>query len=199
MLLPEGFRDMNSARTYPLPSYTKDLRKLTQIPVVQGVRDSGTVYIKRAEAAWKRKASRKLSAVLDVERRRDEIKAQQNSLQRDMEACLKEAQAAANQVKAEAEKQIANLSDLFALGRQGIEGQMRAHLDGTVWQEEKISARDFRECFRMVSQAVKGLGLPSDQREKAREAVLQEVAEAAESTKEALALAPGGKDPEVTH
>lgn len=199
MLLPEGFRDFKSAKTYPLPSTHKELRKLTQIAIPPGVRDSGYVYIKRAESKWKSFASRKLSAALDTAHRAEQIKTKQQKLSNEMNACLNEAREAVNQVKKEAEKQIANLSDLFSLGRQGIEGQMKAHLSGTDWKEERISARDFRECFRMVSQAVHALGVPSEQRDKAREAVLREAAEAAESTKEALALAPGGKDPEVAH
>ena len=45
---------------------------------------------------------------------------------------------------------IANLNDLFALGRRGIDGQMQAHLAGETWMGEEINARAFRELFRMV-------------------------------------------------
>jgi len=198
-LLPEAFRTEGSARKYPLPATSAEIQKLVTIPIPPGVRDSGTVYLQRALIRWQGLRRRKNSAILDTERRFNTIKVNQGNLKTAIKEMKAEAQAAVNEVKAEAVKHIANLSDLFSLGRKGIEGQMRAHLDGEQWRGEEISAKDFRECFRMVSQAVKGLGLPSDQREKARDAVMQEVAEAAESTKEALALAPGGKDLEVEH
>ena len=94
---------------------------------------------------------------------------------------------------------IASLTDLFSLARKGIDGQMRAHLDGKEWMGEKINARAFRECFRMVTQTVKGLGLPSEERTRAKSAIMDEVAEALKDTQETVALAPGGDDEEVEH
>ena len=81
---------------------------------------------------------------------------------------------------------MAGLNDLFALGREGIERQMKAYLAGAEYQGEKIDGEAFRSCFRMVTQAVKGLGLPSDQRDKARDAVMEEVAKSVEATRSAI-------------
>jgi hypothetical protein len=199
LLLPDGFRDRASGRTYPLPSNAGELQRLMAIPINARQKDAGTIYLLRAEKKWQEGRRRRVSALVDTEAKKQDISNARAALRTEMRQLKHEAERAVNEVRIEAEKQIANLSDLFALGRKGIEGQMRAHLDGAEWKGESISARDFRDCFRMVSQAVKGLGLPSDQREKAREVVMQEVAEAAESTKDALSLAPGGKDPEVEH
>lgn len=198
-MLPEGFREVGSAAHYPLPSNRADLLTLMQIPLGPHQSDSGTIYLGRVLKKWKSLRRKRLSAELDVERRREKLINKQDNLRREMGELVNEARNAVNQVKVEAEKQIANLSDLFALGRKGLEGQMKAHLDGTEWKDERISARDFRECFRMVTQAVHSLGVPSNQRDKAREAIIQEAAAAAQDTKEALALAPGGEEPEVTH
>lgn len=198
-LLPEGFRTVNAAKAYPLPTGAGQLQRLVNVPFDPGKTDSGVIYLGRAARRWRALRQRKISTVIDTDRSLQEVQVTHAELKNTIKGLEDEARAAVNQVKVEADRQIANLTDLFSLGRKGIEGQMRAHLDGKTWKEETISARDFRECFRMVSQAVKGLGLPSEQRDKAREAVMEEAAAAAQSTFEALALAPGGKDPEVEH
>jgi len=199
LLLPEGFRTVHAAKAYPLPTGVGQLQRLVNVPFDPGKTDSGVIYLGRAARRWQALRQRKISTVIDTDRSLHEVQVTHVELKNTIKDLTDEARAAVDQVKAEADKQIANLSDLFSLGRKGIEGQMRAHLDGETWKGEDISAKDFRECFRMVSQAVKGLGLPSEQRDKAREAVMEEAAAAAKSTFEALALAPGGKDPEVEH
>jgi hypothetical protein len=199
LLLPDGFRALECGKSYPLPSYQKDLRELALIVPPPGNVDAGVIYLRRAMSQFRKRRGRKVSALIETDRRSAELLVEHGRYRKQIDALKAEAEKAVDKVKAAANQQIANLSDLFALGRQGIEGQMRAHLDETKWKKETISARDFRECFRMVSQAVKGLGLPSEQRDKAREAVMEEAAAALQSTQEVLAMAPGGKEPEVTH
>lgn len=194
LLLPEGFRDPDAAKEYPLPLERTELMKIFAIPIPPNKNDGGCFYIKRAYKKVHELNRRTQSAALrtyDTERKA--IKAKSN-----FDATLgnlrKQAWEATNRLKAEAEQAIAGLNDLWALGRKGIEGQMKAHLDGTQWHGEEIDAKAFRECFRMVTQAVKGLGMPTDQRDKAVEVVMEEAARAMESTQEALALAPNAED-----
>ena len=187
-LLPEGFRDNDSARTYPLPSARTELQKLVAIPISPNV-NSGNIYLQRALSAFKRKQARRTSAVNDIAFRSQKIAVDSSRLKAQMNELRAEAQSAVDGVKAQAEQAIASLSDLFALGRRGLESQMQAHLSGSQWQGEAISAAAFRDCFRMVTQAVKGLGLPSEQRGKAAEAIMQEVADSLEATREAVAMA----------
>ena len=71
---------------------------------------------------------------------------------------------------------------------------MRAYLNGDEYQDERINKRDFQQCFRMVTQAVKGLGLPSDQRVTANEAIIEEVAAAIRDTQEIVGLAASPGD-----
>jgi len=198
-ILPEGFRSHECGRKYPLPNNLKDLQFLTTIPLASSLRNGGATYIRRAVSKWKSRQMKRQSAALDIECRSDSIKNSHDSFKQRMKGLSREARQAVNDVKMEAEKVIASMTDLFALGRKGIEGQMKAHLDGADWQGEEIDSRAFRECFRMVAQTVKGLGLPSDQQEKAREVVLEEVAEALKATQEAISLAPGGDEPGVEH
>jgi hypothetical protein len=185
-LLPEGFRDQESGNTYPLPSLRTDIQKLVVIPIPPGQKNSGVLYVKRAIAAFKEKQARRQSAILDVNRRQEQIVHAQENYTQLMKELRAEARAAVETVRAEAAQAAASLKDLFALGRKGLDGQMKAHLAGTEWQGEKIDARAFRECFRMVSQTVKALGIPSDQKESAEKAIMEEAARAIESTRATL-------------
>ena len=76
---------------------------------------------------------------------------------------------------------------------------MRAYNDGEEIHGEKIDASGFRECFRIVTQAVKGLGLPSDQKKPAQQAILEQAAAAIKSTQETVSLATNPKEGEVKH
>ena len=198
LLLPEGFRAAECGLTYPLPSRRLELQKLSGIYIPPNKQDCGCKYIKRAIKAWKSRQRQATSAVLDVQRRQKSIQQSQWNYNREIKKLKQEAREAVDGVKAEAAQAIASLKDLFALGRRGIDAQMRAHLAGEEWQGEKITARAFRECFRMVTQAVKGLGLPSEQRAKADAAIMEEVAASIKATQETLALAPG-TEPETEH
>ena len=191
LLLPEGFRTNECGQLYPLPSARTDIQKLVAIPIPRNKRDCGTLYLKRALKEWKSRQEHRQSAALNSARVEQQVvKARDNftMLTKELRA---EARAAVDEVRAEAQKAVASLNDLFALGRQGIEGQMKAHIAGTEWQGEKIDAEGFRRCFRMVSQAVKGLGLPTEQRDRARDAVMEEFAASLKDTQEAVAMAPG--------
>ena len=51
----------------------------------------------------------------------------------------------------------------------------------------------------MVTQAVKGLGLPSDQRKPATDAIMEELAASLKATREAVALSVVPDEPETEH
>lgn len=199
LLLPEGFRDMDSGMAYPLPTRTLDLQRLASIPIPPRKKDAGVLYLRRVIKEWRRRMANKQSAILDLTHREEQIKVAGQRCRDDLKALQAQAKNAVDDVRREAEKAIASLSDLFSLGREGIDGQMQAHIKGEEWKGEKITAHAFRDCFRLVSQAVKGLGLPSEQREKARDAILEEAAAALRDTQETIAMAPGGDDPETEH
>jgi hypothetical protein len=193
-ILPEGFRD--AGKTYPLPSSYADLQRLAAIPIPPGKFGSDATYLKRALAEYKRRAGRRTSAATDITRKTWKIEKADQRFRERLDEMKVEAQAAVDGVKVQAAEAIASLTDLFALGRKGLEAQMKAHLAGEKLHDEDINAAAFRDCFRMVTQAVKGLGLPSDQRERAQEAIMQEAADALESTREAVAMA-GSPEGEV--
>lgn len=197
-LLPDGWRDRDDAKNYPLPSRRLELQKLVAIylPHWSKKQDCGCMYIRRAMRKWKKQTQHAQSATLDVAMRQTSIRKSQEKFNEKLKGLRLEAKKAVDEVREEAIRQIASLSDLFTLGRECIEGQMRAHLDGKEWRGETINARAVRECFRMVTAAVKGLGLPSDQRAPAADAVLAEVAASIKSTREVVALAPASETDE---
>lgn len=199
LLLPEGFRDQECGELYPLPSDRLSLQQLASIPVPRNKKDSGCLYLKRVLKVYKRRQAHKQSAVLDVARREVAIGRAQENFSARLQGLRAEVTAAVEGVKQEVERATASLNTLFTLGRQGIEGQMKAHLEGALWQGEGITASAFRECFRMVTQAVKGLGLPSEQRNHAAEAVMEEVAASLRDTQETVALASNPEKSEVEH
>lgn len=196
LLLPEGFRHADAGKTYPLPNRLVDLQRLSAIPIPPRNASSGAYYIRRAVAALRAANRTRQSAVLDAAQRQYLTKVHYDHFREKVKKLSGEATKDVNRVREKAEECIASLTDLFDLGRRGLDGQMRAHLDGQKWQGEDIDAKAFRDCFRMVSQAVKGLGLPSDQRAVASDAILREVAASMEATQDAIALAPG-PDPEA--
>ncbi len=198
LLLPEGFRARENGATYPLPSRYQELQTLTAVYIPPRKNDSGCEYLRRVMKKYRTKQGVKNSALLDAGRREESIRNSQHNYRSKARECMVEARAEVARVKEEADKAIASLTDLFNLGRAGLKGQMQAYLDGNEVLGEKIDAKAFRECFRMVTQAVKGLGLPSDQREKASQAILEEAAAALKATRDAVSLAPGG-DSEIEH
>ena len=191
LLLPHGFRSRECGKLYPLPRYAKDLELLAAIPIPFRGNDAGCLYLRRVVKKVRgRHATRQFSA-LNIARNEQHVADAKRGFDALTKELRAEARAAVDQVRAEAQKAVASLNDLFALGREGIEGQMKAHIAGTEWQGEKIDAEGFRRCFRMVSQAVKGLGLPTEQRDRARDAVMEEFAASLKDTQEAVAMAPG--------
>lgn len=191
-MLPDGFRDCGDS--YPLPSSREELQKLAAIPVPAQKRDSGCIYLKRATKEWKRRQGRAISANLDIAYREHEVRAAHRGFRENIKEIKANLREVVDTVRQEAAAASASLTDLFALGRKGLEGQMQAHLDGGTWQGEKISASAFRQCFQMVTQAVKGLGLPDPAKKDAQGAILEQAAAAMKATQEAIALAPGARD-----
>jgi hypothetical protein len=198
LLLPEGFRDQAAGHEYPLPGRRDELQILSSVYFPSEKTDAGCIYLRRVVAKLKRKDRNRQSAVLDYEAKANQIRKNTSILKKTIHEAAQEAKQVVEEVRKEAALAIASLNDLFELGRKGIEAQMKAHLEHKELHGEEIDARAFRECFRMVTQAVKGLGLPSDQRRSAEEAVQKEVAESLRATQEALELAPGQGN-EVEH
>lgn len=194
LLLPEGFRSTPWGTIYPLPARREELLKLATITIPPRKKDVGCIYIRRAIKEWGKRDSTRNAALNRAAKHELTIRAFRDNLQRDTGKMRKKCWDSVADVQTAAAKACASLTDLFALAKKGIEGQMKAHLAGKEWQGEVINARAFRECFRMVTQTVKGLGLPSNERSKAKEAVMEEVGEALKATQDALNLAPGAKD-----
>lgn len=191
LLLPEGYRGQECGNTYPLPTNLRELQKLLIIPIPAKKMDAGCAYLRRAQAEFKSRLAGKQSALHDLGRKTNKINEKMSNFSADVQKMRDDMRSAVANVHVEANRAIASLSDLFRLGREGLEGQMKAHLRGVSWQGEMIDAAAFRNCFRMVSQTVKAMGLPSDQTDKAKTAIMEEAAEALKQTREALALAPG--------
>ncbi len=194
MLLPEGFRSKPWGKVYPLPALREEIQQLSTITIPPRKMDVGCIYIRRAIKEWGKRDCTRNAALNRVAGHEQSVKRLHTNFAlrtKGMRADCREAVADVQKVAAEA---CASLTDLFALAKRGIEGQMRAHLDGKQWHGEDINARAFRECFRMVTQTVKGLGLPSDERAKAKGAIMEEVGAALKDTREVVDLAPGPKD-----
>lgn len=172
----------------------KEVQRIVCIPIPGTKKDSGCAYIKRAIAKFTELQSRKQSALIDIGRKQIQAANTQAIFRKKLKDMQEDAEKAVNEVRERANQAAASLTELFDLGRRGLDGQMRAHLENKDWQGEHIDADAFRQCFRMVSQAVKGLGLPSTERENAREAIIDQAAAAIRSTQEAIALAPGQDD-----
>jgi len=200
-LLPKGFRDCSNGVSYPLPGRRGELQKIAIIPIPEHItkRDCGCLYIRRAMAEWRKKQAKAQNSLLNVGRRESQIRRSHDNYTAQIKVCKQEARDAVKEVQAEAAKAVASLTDLFSLRREGINKQMKAYLAGEEYQGETINARAFRECFRIVTQAVKGLGLPSDQRPIAAGAVMEEAAAALKATRETVALASHANDPETEH
>jgi hypothetical protein len=203
--MPEACRNVEHAKAYPLPTKMVDLQRLVAIPVPDmnsgpaNDGDSATkIYLERASLNLRVRRRRRDSAYLDLTRRQQSITEMQSRVKAQMNVLKEEAKQAVEGVKAQAQEAIASLNDLFALGRQCIDGQMRAHLNGAEWKGEYINASAARACFRMVSMAVKGLGLPSEQRQTATRAVMDQIAESIKATQDALTSGPGDED-ETAH
>lgn len=191
LLLPEGFRSQSAGCHYPLPASTMELQMISSVFLPPGKNDCGCLYIKRAITLWKERQNRRSSAMHEIAHKSQKIQKKQDKYMERVKEARTEISDTLKGIKAEAAKAVASMTDLFSMGREGLDGQMRAHLEGKKWQEERISASAFRDCFRMVTQAVKGLGLPSEQRNKAQEAIMKEAADAIEQTRDTVALAPG--------
>lgn len=195
LLLPEGHRAYEAAKVYPLPNNLNELRRLAIIPPPTTRSDSGCVYLRRALEKYQAISKSKRIGPIDVEAKIARVEEASRNHERILADLAKDATEAVDKVKTEIEKATASLKELFDLGKRGLEGQMLAHLKGEHWQGELIDGDAFRECFRLVSQAVKGLGMPSsDDARKSREAIIEEYARALGDTREALDMSPGAPE-----
>ena len=194
LLLPEGFRDQEAGKTYPLPTGKSGIQELACISMPVGKRDSGCIYLRRALKETKLRWQRHEPSSLAIERHELRMKSKAHDVGKEANQLIRDARKAVENVKEEAERAGASLKDLFSLGRKGLKGQMEAHLANEPWNGEQISAQAFRQAFSMVTQAVKGLGMPSDQKSSAKDAIISEVAEALRDTQETVGLAAGNDD-----
>ena len=197
-LLPPGFRDQESGKTYPLPTRTIELQELSTVFIPPRKLDCGCFYLHRAIKEWKRRMVAKGSALQDVTRQQKRLNRKSEDFVKATNKELEKVREASEKAQAVAAKACASLADLFDLGREGLEKQMRAYLDNEKVNNHPISNSAFRDCFRMVTQAVKGLGIPSDQKPAAEAAIEKEFAEGIKRTRAAQGLAPGS-DKETTH
>lgn len=194
LLLPEGYRAQDLGKKYPLPTRYADILKLSNIWTPGNKKDSGCIYLRRVRKRFKELQSRKQCEEIAAKRRKHAAVQNHSRYNIELRKMKAQARAAVDEVRETAKEAIASLTDLFSLGRKGLDGMMRAHLSGETWQGEQVDGAAFRQCFRMVTQAVKGLGLPSDQRSKARETVMEEVAASIAATREAVALGSGTEE-----
>lgn len=188
LLLPEGYRDDKSGKKYPLPTYFYEIELLSIIHIPRAKLDAGCLYLNRCRQEYRNRQKKRQSATLDIAKRRHTVKRETQKLQADTKKFQEKARQAVREVQKTAAEATASLNDLFEVARKGLEGQMRAHIDGKEWQGEAITAQAFRHSAHIVIQAVKGLGIPTEQAEKAREAIMEEVAEGLKQTQETLAL-----------
>lgn len=198
LILPQEYRTKPLARAYPLPSKVEEIQLIAAIPLVSRM-DCGAVYIRRAISELNRRIKQSKFASERADRKVDAVEQQAVELKGEFEGRLArleaEAQAVVQRLQDRADLAIASLDELFRLGREGIEGQMRSHLAGEKWMGEDITGRAFRECFRMVTQTIKGLGLPTGEEQPARKAIIEEAAASLRATQEAVAMRgePEGK------
>ena len=194
LLLPEGFRDRDSGEIYKLPSAKPALQELATIPIPSKKMDSGCIYLRRAVKEAQRRWMNKEPTSVAIERQEKRIQEKANTVHRQTKVLLQDVRKAVNNVKEEAERCGDSLKDLFSVVREIALGQLKAHLAGEKWHGEKISSAAARQWFSIVSSAVKGLGMPSDQKTAAHEAIIEEAAQAIRDTQDAVSRAPGSDD-----
>ena len=191
-LIPSDYRTYEHVASYPLPSRGREIEIVARIEFPVEKRNCGVTYIRRCRAELERRGSKRLADIASTEVRRQKLLRRVANSSHEFRKKAREAdrtiREAVEGVRDVAAREVATLSDLFSLGRKGIRDQMEAHLNGKKLKGEKISASAFRDCFKIVTAAVKGLGLPSDQRKPATEAVMEEVAASLRDTQEAIAL-----------
>ena len=188
LLLPEEHNSSVLAKEYPLPTDKEEILILALIEPGLHRMDSGAIYLRRAHKRWKEVRRGKIRAPINIERVEQKTEEMGKQFEKRLEALEAKANTALQRVQDAASNAIASLDDLFRLGREGLEGQMKAHLAQEEWKGEGINARAFRDCFRMVFQAVKGLGLPTAEESKAREAIFEELAASLRATQEATVM-----------
>lgn len=200
LLFPQKYRDMQIAKTYPLPDSMEDLQALLRIPVTfaPGEKNNATItYLRRVRNEATRR--HRFRAGIAIEKVAAQTEESSRALDRQVEEASRAMEEVVQKVKDRADQAIASLDSIFRLGLEGLQGQMQAHLGEQDWKGERITASAFRECTRMAIQGVKGLGLPSPEVDKAREVVVREVAASIKATREAMSEEVVGGDEEKLH
>lgn len=193
-ILPDGFRGKGVGHSYPLPSSTVELERISYMPLIAGKRDSGTVYIRRIKTEYKRRIARKASLANDVSCRTEKVKrVQENFIAKSAFLCG-QMHEARDSVRIEAEKikaeMAASVSDLYETAKGELGKQLEAAKEGNTYHGEKITAKAVRECYRLILQTVKGLGLPSVDEDGARETIDKELADAIRGIQENIVVIP---------
>lgn len=199
LLLPEGFRHAIAGQTYPLPSLLKDLQSLVVIPIPPRKQDAGCKYLKRALLAYKKKLAGRQSAILDTQFKQKQIEETASNVMDRMKVLRTEATRARDEVRAEAEKAIASMSDLYSGIKKGLLEMIEAKNKNRPYQGRNVTNAEFLTAARIVTQSVGKMGIPPGDHKKTQQAVLDELAAAIKSSQEALDMAPGSKDPETEH
>lgn len=196
LLLPPDFESRKLAQEYPLPTDIEELQQVASIPMRQRERNSGSVYIKRAQQEWVKRMGGHAAAALRIEDTAHRAYQEQNTFQTRLKRMQADAQKAVDQVKERADEAMASLDSLFGLTKRGFSGILEAHLTGGDWQGEKVSVRTFIQCANIIHRSVKGLGLPTKDDSKARDTVIAEAAASLKARQEALAMQESAADEE---
>lgn len=193
VLLPEAARNRKAVREFPLPYSKHELARLMEVPVPTDATSPEGMLIRRIQKRWYDRVTSKEpgKARLSTARSERSIEVAKAHAKTHIDETLAEIATSAKMVHAVAEKVTGSLTDLYDLCRQSLEGQLRAHLTDGEWHGERIDAQAARECFRLVTQAVKGFGLPREADKRAAGKIsMEETAAAIRETQEALSLAP---------
>ena len=194
-LLPIGFHGVGVGKSYPLPSSLQELEKLAYLPAFPGKLNSGSVYLRRAKNEYKRRLTRKSSLANEVSSHAEKVKRVQENFIAKSEFLRGQMHEARDSVRIEAEKikaeMAASVSDLYETAKGELGKQLEAAKLGNDYHGEKITAKAVRECYRLILQTVKGLGLPSTDDDEARDTVEKELADAIRGIQETVSIAPG--------
>lgn len=194
LLLPEGYRQAPAGKDYPLPSFMSDIQTLAQIPIPKLKRDQGVVYLRRINKEFTKRLAHRQSALLGIARKETQVNRQAKKFQQKVRHFGIEMKKTLNGLKEEAEKAKVTLNEVLDLAKVTVKGQLEAHLAKQKWQGEEITAAAARDLAKIAINAVKGLGVPSEARDQATEAMFEEFAEALKDSQEVISMAPGGDE-----
>lgn len=196
LLLPIGHRDNESGLTYPLPTFERELHKLAKLyyPKDALKRDAGCRYLRRASKEWNKRQKKKLSAENDMEKRRTQIAARQYEYNRHVKSMLAQSRMEMKQVRAEIQKEVANLRTLFDLVREGMDGLLKAYVKNEDYHGHTVKNSEFLAASRIITSTVSRMGMPDEQKLHAQDAITEQIAEHLKNTQAAVAMAPGSDE-----